>query len=153
MLETTLTPAPARTAPTPATPTRADEARARRALRAQIARLERGLAAAAGVHLAAEPRRHDPRLLGLGELERERDALVERLAGARAATAERERAQARARADLEAMLANPAGHRWRRIEREQLGQAGCGAYHVRPRLGLIGMLAGWWEVKLSSGCP
>jgi hypothetical protein len=24
---------------------------------------------------------------------------------------------------------------------------------VRPRLGLIGMLAGWWHVKLSSGCP
>jgi hypothetical protein len=24
---------------------------------------------------------------------------------------------------------------------------------VRPRLGLIGMLMGWWQVKLSSGCP
>jgi hypothetical protein len=24
---------------------------------------------------------------------------------------------------------------------------------VRPRLGLIGMLCGWWQVKLSSGCP
>ena len=22
-----------------------------------------------------------------------------------------------------------------------------------PRLGLIGMLMGWWQVKLSSGCP
>ena len=33
------------------------------------------------------------------------------------------------------------------------GEPGCGAYVVRPRLGLIGMLAGWWEVKLSSGCP
>ena len=30
---------------------------------------------------------------------------------------------------------------------------GCGAYQVRPRLGLIGMLLGWWHVKLSSGCP
>jgi hypothetical protein len=26
-------------------------------------------------------------------------------------------------------------------------------WHVRPRLGLVGMLAGWWQVKLSSGCP
>lgn len=28
-----------------------------------------------------------------------------------------------------------------------------GVWQVRPRLGLIGMLAGWWHVKLSSGCP
>ena len=26
-------------------------------------------------------------------------------------------------------------------------------WQVRPRLGLIGMLMGWWQVKLSSGCP
>ena len=26
-------------------------------------------------------------------------------------------------------------------------------WYVKPRLGLIGMLMGWWEVKLSSGCP
>jgi hypothetical protein len=24
---------------------------------------------------------------------------------------------------------------------------------VRPRLGLIGMLMGWWRVVISSGCP
>ncbi len=30
---------------------------------------------------------------------------------------------------------------------------GCGAYQVRPRLGIIGMCMGWWHVKLSSGCP
>jgi hypothetical protein len=30
---------------------------------------------------------------------------------------------------------------------------GCGVWQVRPRLGLIGMLMGWWQVKLSSGCP
>ena len=34
-----------------------------------------------------------------------------------------------------------------------LGEPGCGAWEVRPRLGLIGMLMGWWQVKLSSGCP
>ena len=33
------------------------------------------------------------------------------------------------------------------------GDGGCGVYQVRPRLGIIGMLAGWWHVKLSSGCP
>jgi hypothetical protein len=29
----------------------------------------------------------------------------------------------------------------------------CRTWHVRPRFGVIGMLAGWWHVKLSSGCP
>jgi hypothetical protein len=51
------------------------------------------------------------------------------------------------------MLADPAAHRWARVPLAALGEPGCGAYVVRPRLGLIGMLAGWWEVKLSSGCP
>ncbi len=26
-------------------------------------------------------------------------------------------------------------------------------WHVRPRYGLLGMLMGWWRVKISSGCP
>jgi hypothetical protein len=51
------------------------------------------------------------------------------------------------------MLADPAAHRWERVTREDLGEPGCGGWHVRPRAGLLGMLAGWWEVKLSSGCP
>ena len=34
-----------------------------------------------------------------------------------------------------------------------LGEPGCVSYHVKPRLGIIGMLAGWWHVKVSSGCP
>ena len=36
---------------------------------------------------------------------------------------------------------------------EKIGEGGCGVWEVRPRLGLIGMLSGWWQVKLSSGCP
>jgi hypothetical protein len=40
-----------------------------------------------------------------------------------------------------------------RIKVEEVGERGCGAYHVRPRLGVVGMLMGWWQVKLSSGCP
>jgi hypothetical protein len=54
---------------------------------------------------------------------------------------------------LERMLADPPAHRWARVPLAALEEPGCGAYVVRPRLGLIGMLAGWWEVKLSSGCP
>ena len=51
------------------------------------------------------------------------------------------------------MLLEPRKHTFTRLHREDIGQDGCGAYQVRPRLGLIGMLAGWWHVKLSSGCP
>ena len=116
----------------------ADEAAARRDLRAQIAALEAagGRAPAAG----------GPRLLSLGELEVVRDHLA---AAPEAAAAPDESA----RVLLERMLADPPAHRWARVPLAALGQPGCGAYVVRPRLGLIGMLAGWWEVKLSSGCP
>ena len=44
-------------------------------------------------------------------------------------------------------------HRFVKIANADLGVGGCGVWHVRPRLGLIGMLMGWWQVKLSSGCP
>jgi hypothetical protein len=40
-----------------------------------------------------------------------------------------------------------------RVANRDLGENGCGVWQVRPRLGLIGMLMGWWQVKLSSGCP
>ena len=40
-----------------------------------------------------------------------------------------------------------------RVGAADVGEPGCGVWHVRPRLGLIGMLMGWWQVKLSSGCP
>ena len=34
-----------------------------------------------------------------------------------------------------------------------IGEPGCHDWHVRPRFGLLGMLAGWWRVVVSSGCP
>ena len=54
---------------------------------------------------------------------------------------------------LERMLLEPGKYRFVRVAREDLGEPGCGVWFVRPRLGLVGMLMGWWEVKLSSGCP
>jgi hypothetical protein len=116
----------------------AGERAARADLRAQIAALE-----ARGARL---PATGGPRLLSLGELERVRDGLAARPAGGG------DGVQA-ARLKLERMLADPRAHRWARVPLAALGEPGCGAYVVRPRLGLIGMLAGWWEVKLSSGCP
>ena len=136
-----------------------DDAAARRSLRRQIARLERDLADAfvsaypmGGLPQPA-PNVAQPRLLDLGELERVRDKLAERLGEARLTISRRADEQAQKRRALELMLMRPGEHRFERIACRDLGEPGCGVWHVRPRLGLIGMLMGWWQVKLSSGCP
>jgi hypothetical protein len=136
-----------------------DECAARRSMRAQIARLEQELSAA---FVTAYPMgglepppstRGIPRLLDLGELERVRDELAQRLGAARARIADQADVQAANRVLLERMLLEPGKYRFARISRHDVGEPGCGAWQVRPRFGLLGMLAGWWEVKLSSGCP
>lgn len=138
----------------------AAEHAARAELRGQIARLERALAdtlieafgrTPVDVRVAAPA--HGPRLLSLGELERLRDDLAARLHGARVQVAEHGAEHAAARALLERMLREPERHRYVRLSLKDLGERGCGVYQVKPRLGLVGMLAGWWQVKLSSGCP
>lgn len=132
---------------------------ARRTLRTQIARLERELAEAfvTAFPYALPPRAPSlvggPRLLDLGELERVRDTLAERLRAARGSIAARADVQEENRIQLERMLLEPERHPFETMTLRQLGQPGCGRYQVRPRLGLIGMLRGWWHVKLSSGCP
>ena len=136
-----------------------DERAARAELRAQVARLERSLAQAfasafprAGIDVSV-PASGGPRLLGLGELERLRDDLHERLCHARHALAQRSADEERNRVLLEKMLLEPGRYKFARISHADLGERGCGEWRVRPRFGLIGMLAGWWQVKLSSGCP
>ena len=135
------------------------ERAARRSLRAQITRLERELSDAfvtAYPMGGLEPPRGpagQPRLLDLGELERVRDELAERVRRAREMITERADMQERKRLMLELMLVDPGSYRFARISRHELGEPGCGVWQVRPRLGLIGMLMGWWQVKLSSGCP
>ncbi|HEV3390537.1 MAG TPA: hypothetical protein VG057_16065 [Solirubrobacteraceae bacterium] len=138
-----------------------DERGARRSLRAQIDKLERELADAfvtaypMGGLDRVEPAGSyaGPRLLGLGELERVRDELAVRVQVARKSIADRADAQAANRVRLEKMLLEPGRYRFVRIANRDIGEPGCGEWFVRPRLGLIGMLMGWWEVKLSSGCP
>ncbi len=131
-----------------------DERAARRDLRDQIARLERELSQRlADGFPRREPARDatrsasaqaGPRLLGLGQLERIRDELAARSAALTAPPA----------ADrLAAMLAHPEQHRQEVVTSAELGEEGCTVWRVRPRLGLIGMLMGWWRVKISSGCP
>ena len=137
--------------------------RARRPAHAagQIARLERELASAC---LDACPRNRPhpaarralaggPRLLSLGELERVRDALAGRLAHVRDEADAQLLRQAEAHTLLERMLADPPAYKWVRVTNAQLGEPGCKHFHVRPRLGPIGLLASWWRVKVSSGCP
>jgi hypothetical protein len=160
-------PPPAAAAP----PTRAPvaggdaQAAARAQLRAQIAVLERRLADATvtafadrapATTAAAPPRERatgGPRLLDLGALEAVRDDLAARLSAARAARRDRAEAREAAHVRLERMLLDPGRHRFERVAQAELGEGGCGVWQVRPRLGLVGMLMGWWQVKLSSGCP
>jgi len=135
------------------------ERAARATLRAQIERLEREVSA---VVIASYPRLvagppipsfSGPRLLSLGELERVRDALAARLGTLSAAAEEQAAHQAVAARELEQMLADPPAHKWERISNADLGRPGCTTYHVRPRVGLLGMLMGWWQVVVSGGCP
>jgi hypothetical protein len=143
-----------------------DERAARRALRSQVAKLERELSEivvdgfphiAPPVH-AGESGLRDrsagaPCLLDLGRLERMRDELAGRVQLARRASAERAELETRARELLERMQREPRRYKFMRLPVRDLGEHGCGVWEVRPRMGLIGMLAGWWQVKLSSGCP
>jgi hypothetical protein len=138
-----------------------DERGARAALRSQIARLERelsGTVAERFPYVAVPPaptagRPSAPRLLDLGALERVRDELVARTQQLRARVQERDERERRAREQLERMRLEPGRYKFARLPVRELGQGVCGVWEVRPRLGLIGMLAGWWELKLSSGCP
>jgi hypothetical protein len=138
----------------------AAERAARESLRAQVAKLEgelSGIVARGFPHISpapfVAPERAGPRLLSLAELERERDRLVMCLRRAQAQARERAELELRSRDLLERMRLEPGQYRFVRLRVADLGERGCGMWEVRPRLGLIGMLAGWWQLKLSSGCP
>jgi hypothetical protein len=139
--------------------TRVDESAARRSLREQIGRLERELAA---LFTASYPRRGldwhvgspgGPRVLDVGELEALRDDMAARVEDARRTLREHGYVERKNRDRIEALIADPARFKWVRISNEDIGEPGCKFWHSRPRLGLIGMLMGWWRVKISSGCP
>jgi DNA-binding transcriptional regulator YhcF (GntR family) len=133
-----------------------DTAPVRRELRRQIAKLEGSL----GVYPDSPPPvalnpalGPQPHIARTGELESTRNHLVDRVAELGALAEHRAATRDQARIELERMLADPRGHAWKRLSREQLGEPGCGHWHARPRLSVLGMLLGWWQVKVSSGCP
>jgi hypothetical protein len=135
------------------------ERAARRTLRAQICKLERELSDMFVTAFRMGGLDHpeyvpsQPRILSLGELEQVRDELAERLRAARMRVSETADIFETNRVRLERMLLEPGRYRYQRISLADIGETGCGAWQSVPRLGLIGMLAGWWHVKLSSGCP
>lgn len=137
-----------------------DERLARVELRRQIGRLEHQLGALVAdafprlqIDAAVPAVSAEPRALDLGELEAVRDSLATRIGEARRQLHERAELETRNRELLERMLASPAEHKWLQISRADLGEPGCGHWHSRPRLGPLGMLMGWWRVRISSGCP
>ncbi len=139
---------------------RGDERLARADLRRQIGRLEQELSrlSAEAFPLFSVDTRVDapsgpPRVAGLEHLERVRDALAVRIGQARLALREREGLLTRNREMLRRMQASPADYKWVRVSRADIGEHGCGHWHSRPRLGPLGMLMGWWRIKVSSGCP
>lgn len=141
-------------------PLAGEESAAREALRIQVAKLERELSqfvAGGFPHISPyDPGGEGfsgPRLLTLGELERLRDRLALRVNEVNGQVAERSAFERRSRELLERMKLEPGRYKFTRVPVADLGVGHCGVWEVRPRLGLIGMLAGWWQVKLSSGCP
>jgi hypothetical protein len=149
-----------KTAVRPPLRTGTDQAAARRSLRTQIARLERELAR---TFAAAYPRRGiewkvgsssgGPRVLDVGQLEEVRDGLAERLEEARAELRRRALIERGNAETIERMIAEPGRFKWVRVSNHDIGEPGCKHWHSRPRLGLIGMLLGWWRIRISSGCP
>jgi len=136
-----------------------DEAAARRTLRAQIAKLERELAE---LFTRAYPRkgfdwsvasRSGPRLLGLQELEELRDDLAGRVEDVRHELRGRNQVEQANIRLIDRMVADPASYRWVQVSADDVGARGCKYWHSLPKLGIVGMLMGWWRVKISSGCP
>jgi hypothetical protein len=140
---------------------RLDERAARRTLLNQVSRLEGELAS---VFCATWPRTEmprpavagpggGPRVLSLAELEELRDELAARVSDARKALSDRTWVEDQNRRLIEEMMLAPERHKWQRVSAEDIGEPGCKHWHVRPRLGIVGMLMNWWRVVISSGCP
>ena len=108
------------------------DADVRRALRAQIARLEGQLPPGPG------RRDHGARLLSIGELERVRDDLVRRTQERRFTGGEEQERKRRLR---EQMLLDPRAHFGTAVSNAQVGEPGCTRW------------SSWFRLSISGGCP
>jgi hypothetical protein len=136
-----------------------DERDARADLRRQIAAMELALARLFG---SAFPRKGidfsvpgmgGPRLLSVDELEKVRDGLAARIQEVKAHLHDYAVVEESNRDLIERMTADPASYAWVRVCNEDIGEPGCKHWHAKPKWGVLGMLLGWWRVKISSGCP
>jgi len=136
-----------------------DERASRADLRRQIAALELLLAR---LFDSAFPRKGiefkvaglgGPRVLSVDELEKVRDGLFTRIQEVREDLHEFAVTEESNRELIERMTADPAAHKWVRVYNEDIGERGCKNWHATPKWGPLGMLMGWWRVKISSGCP
>ena len=94
-----------------------------------------------------------PHLLSMTELELVRDALAVELTRAEEALATQIHTRREKRTLLRRMTEEPVKFRWARVTTIDLGEPGCRSWEVVPKLGPVGMLANWWRVRISSGCP
>jgi hypothetical protein len=136
-----------------------DEREARADLRRQIAAMELALARLFG---SAFPRRGidfsvpglgGPRMLSVDELEKVRDGMAARIQEVKADLHDYAVVEEGNRELIEEMTADPASYKWVRVYNEDIGEPGCKHWHAKPKWGPLGLLLGWWRVKISSGCP
>ncbi len=134
----------------------APEAAARRELRRQIGKLEAELAAypprapPPPPSPCDRPNRGSP--TSRSSPQRATRSLDE-LAAARTEAVRRGRRERRAREVRDAIVADPAAHRWEVVSAAETGEDGCVTWQVAPRMGPLGALMNWWRVKVSGGCP
>ena len=103
--------------------------------------------------LLASPSTARPHLLSLAELELVRDGLLSELARAEETLALQVHTRREKRILLKRMTEEPVKFRWARVTTVDLGEPGCRSWEVVPKLGPVGMLANWWRIRISSGCP
>jgi hypothetical protein len=136
-----------------------DERAARADLRRQIAAMELALARLFGSAFPRQgidfsvPGMGGPRMLSVDELEKVRDGLVARIQEVKADLHDYAVVEEANRELIEEMTADPASYKWVRVYNEDIGEPGCKNWHAKPKWGVLGMLLGWWRVKISSGCP
>lgn len=94
-----------------------------------------------------------PHLLSLAELEIVRDGLAAELDRVQQALAAQIHTRREKRILLKRMSEEPVKFHWARVTTIDLGEPGCRSWEVVPKLGPVGMLANWWRVRISSGCP
>jgi hypothetical protein len=94
-----------------------------------------------------------PHLLSLAELEIVRDGLVAELERVQETLAPQIHTRREKRILLKRMTEQPVKFHWARVTTIDLGEHGCRSWEVVPKLGPVGLLANWWRVRISSGCP